>query len=213
MKFLVKGLFGTRLYNTGDKVSDLKMLLSECTIDFCQSEYFAYSVDIYKSWKINLRQMANCPVDYALLLDNSLEELKMTSENGEYGLENNCIVDIIADYVIRLEKAVSHSNLPNKKNVLSWMDRIRTQKAETFEEALQRILIVNQLMWQTRHIQVGLGRMDMILEKYIRDDMSDEYLDTVLSDFLKVLHNYYWLKSEEMPGDTGQIIILGGVEL
>ena len=212
MKFLVKGLFGTRLYNTGDKVSDLKMLLSECTIDFCQSEYFAYSVDIYKSWKINLRQMANCPVDYALLLDNSLEELKMTSENGEYGLENNCIVDIIADYVIRLEKAVSHSNLPNKKNVLSWMDRIRTQKAETFEEALQRILIVNQLMWQTRHIQVGLGRMDMILEKYIRDDMSDEYLDTVLSDFLKVLHNYYWLKSEEMPGDTGQIIILGGVD-
>lgn len=57
----------------------------------------------------------------------------MTSENGEYGLENNCIVDIIADYVIRLEKAVSHSNLPNKKNVLSWMDRIRTQKAETLK--------------------------------------------------------------------------------
>lgn len=212
MNFLVKGLFGTKLYDTRNKVDDLGMLLNECDIDFCSSEFFAYSIDVYKAWKIHYRQMANCPVDYSMLLEGSLEELRMNSESGEYGADNNRIVDIIESYIGRLEKAVSHSRLTNKENILKWLGRIRNEKAETLEEALQRILLINQLMWQTRHIQVGLGRMDMILEKYIRDDMSDEYLDRIFSDFLKVLHNYYWLKSEEMPGDTGQIIILSGVD-
>ena len=111
----------------------------------------------------------------------------------------------------RVKEAVLHSRLKNKVNIVGWLSQIKSKKAETLEEALQRILLVNQIMWQTRHIQVGLGRLDLILQKYICEDMSDEYLDQVFSDFLRLLHNYYWFKSEEMPGDTGQIIILGGV--
>lgn len=211
-RFLVKGLFRTKLYDSGNKVTDFGQLLNECNIELCDSEYFAYSVDVYKTWKIHDRQMANCPVDYSLLLQNSLDGLEIGSSIGEYAHDNNKIVEHIKDYICRLEKVVAHSRLENKVNILKWLDRIKTDKAETLEEALQRILLINQLMWQTRHIQVGLGRMDMLLIEYIRDDMSDEYLDKVFSDFLKVLHNYYWLKSEEMLGDTGQIIILGGVD-
>lgn len=212
LSFLVKGLFGTKLYDTGDKINDLQKLLNECDIKFCKSEFFEYGIDIYKTWKTKYRQMGNCPVDYSLLIDGSLEELRMNSEKEEYSTDNNKVVDIIESYVGRLEKEVNHSRLKNKTNIKNWLRRIRNEKAETLEEALQRILIVNQLMWQTRHIQVGLGRMDLYLEKFIRDDMSDDYLDAVLTDFIKVLHNYYWLKSEEMPGDTGQIIILGGAD-
>lgn len=209
--FLVKGLFRTKLYDSGSKVNDLEMLFHEQKISFCHSDFFAYSIDVYKAWKIHDRQMANCPIDYTMLLENSLDELKMSMQSGNYGTENNHIVDSLEKYIERVKEAVLHSRLKNKVNIVGWLSQIKSKKAETLEEALQRILLVNQIMWQTRHIQVGLGRLDLILQKYICEDMSDEYLDQVFSDFLRLLHNYYWFKSEEMPGDTGQIIILGGV--
>lgn len=210
LDFLFKGTIRTKIYDTGDKIKDLELLLSENVLDFCKSEYFAYTIDVYKSWKIKKRQMANCAIDYDLLLHHSLKDMKMNEENL-YTEGNNRLVDIIEKYCNRLIKAVNGSSLKNKKNIVVWIKNMCTQSAQSLEEALQRILIMNQIMWQTRHIQMGLGRLDLLLEDYITEDMTEEYLENILSDFFSVLHNYYWLKSEEMPGDTGQIIILGGM--
>lgn len=210
IKFLINGYNRTKLYDSGMKTTDLDNLLKESKIRFCDSKYFAYSVDVYKSWKIHTRQMANCPIDYYLLLDGSLNDLLMGNLNDDYVNENNSIINTLKNYVDRFADSVKNSKLENKINIEKWVRKISTEKAENLEEALQRILFINQIMWQTRHIQVGLGRLDLLLDKYISDEYSDDYLDDLFSDFIKVLHNYYWLKSEEMPGDTGQIIILGG---
>lgn len=209
--FLVKGFFSTRLYNSGKKEEDLKQLLSESKIQFCESKYFAYTVDVYKTWKISNRQMANCTVDYDILIDSSLRDLLMGG-NNEYENVNNNIIDTLHIYNQRLKKCVKQSKLENKSNIIKYIERLEEYQAESLAEALQRILYVNQIMWQTSHIQMGLGRLDLMLEKYLSDDISDEYLDDIFLDFINVLHSYYWLKSEEMPGDTGQIIILGGVD-
>lgn len=212
IRFLINGLFKTKLYDTGNKVDDMQQLFNECEIKFCNSNYFAYSVDVYKSWKIHNRQMANCSVDYSLLVDSSLDALYMNASWGEYANENNEVIKNLERYFYRMQRGVKYSNLKNKENILRWLGRIKAEKAASLEEALQRVLFVNQLMWQTRHIQIGLGRLDLLLEKFLEDNMSDEYLDNVFCDFLSTLHNYYWMKSEEMPGDTGQIIILSGMD-
>lgn len=211
--FLIKGLFRTKLYDTGNKINDLRLLLNECKIEFNYSKYFAYSVDVYKSWKIKNRQMANCAVDYRLLIDSSLKGLFMSPVSDEYAAENNDLLAVLDEYLVRLERSVKRSNLKNRKNIISWLMRIKSDEADSLEEALQRILFVNQLMWQTSHIQIGLGRIDWMLSRFITDDMSDEYLDDIFDDFIRTIHSYYWLKSEEMPGDTGQIIILSGIDV
>ena len=208
--FLFNGTFRVKLYDTGNKVEDLSNLLKETVIDFCKSKYFAYTVDVYKTWKIKRRQMANCAIDYELLLDNSLEALYMNIDN-QYAEENNQITDILKKYNARLYKKVAKSKLKNKRNIMLWLKQMPTMPASSLEEALQRILFMNQIMWQTRHIQMGLGRLDLMLEKYLTEEMTEEYLEDVFGDFFTVLHNFYWLKSEEMPGDTGQIVILGGI--
>ncbi len=212
IEFLINGLFKTKLYDTGNKVDDMQRLLDECEIQFCESKYFAYSIDVYKSWKNHNRQMANCSIDYSLLVDSCLDALYMKLSLGKYENENNAVLKNLEHYFYRIQKCVKHSKLRNKVNIIKWLERIKMEKADSLEEALQRILFVNQLMWQTSHIQIGLGRLDLLLEKFLKDDMTDEYLDNVICDFLSVLHNYYWLKSEEMPGDTGQIIILSGLD-
>lgn len=210
IKFIVNGYLKTKLYDTGNKVEDLYQLLDENEIVFDEGKYFAYSVDFYKSWKIRNRQIANCAIDYEIILNNSLNELRMLEESDEYARENNRVVECLENYVNRCALKVKKSKLANKKNIYKWFMDILTSKAETLEEALQRILFVNQVMWQTRHNQMGLGRLDLMLEKYITDDMTEDYLVDLFKDFFTLLHKYYWFKSEEMPGDTGQIAILGG---
>ena len=210
VKFIINGYFKTKLYDTGKRGEDLYQLLNESEIIFDEGKYFAYSIDFYKSWKIKNRQIANCTIDYEIILNNSLQELKMLGEDDEYIRDNYRVVESFENYVNRCALKVKKSKLYNKKNIYKWLTNILTSKAETLEEALQRILFVNQVMWQTRHNQMGLGRLDVILEKYITDDMTEDYLVEIFKDFFALLHKYYWFKSEEMPGDTGQIVILGG---
>lgn len=85
--------------------------------------------------------------------------------------------------------------------------RVKLSKPTTLKEALQSILFWNGLLWQTGHTLVGLGRLDKVLESY---PITDE-TETLLMDFLKTLHCAYDFKSASLRGDTGQIIILGGL--
>lgn len=57
-----------------------------------------------------------------------------------------------------------------KKSILKYFENIKDRKAESFEEALQRILFYNQVLWQSGHNLNGLGRLDKILDSYYKND-------------------------------------------
>ena len=59
----------------------------------------------------------------------------------------------------------------------------------------------------------GLGRLDLLLDKYYekdKDNYTEDEVINIIKDFLLKLHDNYWYKSNSLLGDTGQIIILGG---
>lgn len=87
-------------------------------------------------------------------------------------------------------------------------DRITLKKPTCLKEALQMILLFNSLLWQTGHTLVGLGRLDKVLSEYAIESNAEE----LICDFLRTLHKEYEYKSNTLIGDTGQIIILGGLE-
>lgn len=86
--------------------------------------------------------------------------------------------------------------------------RISLKKPSNLQEALQSILFWHSLLWQTGHHLVGLGRLDKVLSEYEIPQNGKE----LIRDFLLTLHQKYEFKSSAMKGDTGQIIILGGLE-
>lgn len=86
--------------------------------------------------------------------------------------------------------------------------RVTLNTPTTLKEALQCILFWNSLLWQTGHSLVGLGRLDKVLDIYPVPDDAEQ----LLCDFLKTLHCAYHFKSASLIGDTGQIILLGGLE-
>jgi len=88
--------------------------------------------------------------------------------------------------------------------------------AASLEDALQRILFLNQLLWQCQHGLNGLGRLDQILLHYYKMDLEIKGTTrnsalAAIKDFLALLHENYELKSSVLLGDTGQIVILGGL--
>lgn len=152
----------------------------------------------------------NLTPDYARIITHGLDELKYSKEEltNTFCSDYNRTIDSLenlAKRIIRIEK--------NEKRKQYFVNML-TERADGFEEALQRILFVNQMFWQMGHRLIGLGHLDsMLWECYQRERqagaLSREEAYAILVDFLKTLHEYYWLKSNVLMGDTGQIIILG----
>ncbi len=180
------------------KTKQIADALRKVMISNCGKGGFFYSIDerviIYNKHKI----IENMPIDYQLIVDNSLEDLEIKlCNNSTLGIQNKEMLSIFRDYILR-------ANRSDESSVV--LRNIITKRAETLKEALQRILFINQFLWQTGHKLVGLGRLDKILDRFL--ESKDE--EQIIKDFLLTLHEHYHFKSSEMPGDTGQIIILGG---
>lgn len=91
-------------------------------------------------------------------------------------------------------------------------------EARHLQDGMQRILFLNQMLWQSGHELVGLGRFDALLFQLYEQDLQTGYITeekakSMLLEFCHILHQDYWFKSSELLGDTGQILILGGKDL
>ncbi len=192
----------------GSILKQYRHLLDEVDIDIESTKHFIYSWDIYKSMRLDGRAWGNCTVDYSRILDSGLDSFHIDGDD-DFAFTNNELLRIILEYINRLSVAVEHSPIENKCSIISCLKRFKSEKAVSLEEALQRILIINQLQWQTGHILVGLGRLDLILDRFIEDEYKAREL---FSEFFELLHKYYIIKSNALIGDTGQIVILGGCD-
>ena len=113
------------------------------------------------------------------------------------------------DYVTNLELGDSVIENSIKAYVKRINDpRVTLEKPHDLKSALQSILLWNSLLWQTGHNLVGLGRLDKVLAKYPIPEDAEE----LICGFLKTLHCEYTFKSGVLRGDTGQIILLGGLD-
>lgn len=123
--------------------------------------------------------------------------------------------DVLSDVILLIDRITVC--LKDREKQLEWFNNMKDNAAESFEEALQRILFLNQLIWQTGSRLVGLSRLDMLLAPYYAKDIAEGRITEedgklYVKEFLQILHEYYWFKSNGLLGDTGQVIILGGTD-
>lgn len=188
------------------KILQYKKILKKIRLDLTLKNGFIYFIDKsvvpYNAYKT----IDNMPVNYDLVVNHSLGEMIRYNEriNNTVSKRNIIMLEIIKDFIKRI---VRYSNNENKEQV-SWINNMINYPAETIDEALQRILFWNQLFWQTDHLLNGLGRLDKVLSRFQDDEGSKE----AIKRFIQTLHLYYEYKSNAVIGDTGQIIILGGIE-
>ena len=164
---------------------------------------FFYSIDIYKTRYRKDITISNLMLDYNKILDMSLNDYKELLGSDKFSIDELDLINSMENLIDREIKLTSN------KDIIDSLEGIKTRKCNSFKDALQRILFLNQVLWQTGHTLNGLGRLDQILIKYY--DKNDKTHD-LLKEFLEILHNHYHFKSGSLFGDTGQIIILGGID-
>ena len=157
VKFILDHLSDMKVYG-GTKRKSIEKLLAQAEFDNEGCTNFIYTWDIFKSAKIHNKIIGNCTIEYNKVLKYPLQDYYMES-SSDFANDNNAVLDAIFKYLERLKIYVRESNIENKENIVKYIDRMKNKKAESLEEALQRILIVNQIQWQLGHILVGLGRL------------------------------------------------------
>ena len=197
---------------------DTKELLSRVDISFDVNSRFVYFIDTKKTIAVPGNILSNFTLDYDKIVHGSFMDLATKAQGtDEYGMEAKLVIDGINILVKRIIDAIPLSQLSEelKEKHTEYFERILFAKAEHFEEALQRILFFNQIMWQTRHRLNGLGRLDKMLADLYQKDIDTDILTEekaceLVYDFLNQLSKYASYKSDALEGDIGQIIILGG---
>lgn len=180
--------------------------------------------DLFQSWideKVYVcntnRKIENMSPNYRPILEHSIQEL-LESNLGDNSVlsQNRNLLLFIQSYIDRAIAEMQRTMTidgpdKNLQETILHFKRMKTDRAKTLQEALQRILFWSSLFWQTGHKLIGLGRIDKLLDPYM-DQPNDEKAKTIIKAFLCKLHAHYAFKSNELLGDTGQILILGGRE-
>lgn len=166
---------------------------------------------------IGTTSLASITPDYATILKSDLKKIaySFSSYNSEFYKSQEEIISAI-EVKAKLIADAKYSNERYKQLALKIPDLLH-RDCISLDEALQKLLFYNALFWQARHYHNGLGRLDMVLYPYYKHDidngvLSEEKVKSLLTNFCLVLGNQTIFKSLSIIGDTGQYILLGGID-
>ncbi len=198
-------------YFHGSKSEQIAEMLSMIRIRIEPGKKFQCWIDEGLYTPVINRMIENLSPNYELVIANSLNGLisRYEAMNNTVARNNVTILRAVCSYADKIADELDSSGLTQSAEIFRNM---KDSPAKNFEEALQRILLWSSIFWQSHHRLVGLGRLDKILSPFIEPGKSQERIE-LIHGFCEALHRHYGFKSNGIAkGDTGQIIILGGVE-
>lgn len=180
----------------------------------CSEKRFIYFID--ENYVLDTTKgyrYENLTPAYNKILLSGLQQLKYTEESCDFCTSYNLILDNLILLSKRIIEKLKQCDFDTKKQI-HWFENLQNKPADGFEEAIQRMLFINQIFWQTDHRLTGLGAWDSLLEPYYKNDIQEGRLTrndvlNIIKDVYKILHENYEYKSNVLMGDTGQIFVLG----
>lgn len=183
-------------------------------------EKFVYFLDFSHVMDINIGyRYGNLPPDYRIILSNSLQEMHISSPGNAFEMDYNRVLDALIVLCKRIVSKLEQKNIGNYEEKIKWFTNIINGRPQSFDEGIQRVLFLNQVLWQTDHRLVGLGLFDRYMNDLYEQDLEkhgDAFkskAEASLESMLQILHRNYKYKSNLLFGDTGQIFVVGGTDL
>ncbi|MDD5015065.1 MAG: pyruvate formate lyase family protein [Atribacterota bacterium] len=234
--FKVKLVFS---FNKGDykRAILFKNFCKNARIRYLLGETFLYDIDffllpLFSLNGDNVRPIGNLTINYDRLIKfgindiqkeikEKMQEKHLNSSQISFlkGLIEVCEgIDIFHKRcLLHLKKQYKkHPSNRKIKDLIKIFSRIPMYPARDLKEAMQFYLFINSLLWMDKHPLIGLGRLDQILYAFFKKDLNEGKITKkeayfLISGFLEALHKGYKFKSNTLLGDTGQVIILGGM--
>ena len=180
--------------------------------------YYIYPFDSHLIRVPKGIEIASLTPDYSYVLEFSLNAIAdRLSGNTEFERGMRILIKSIGSLGDRIQSLLGSSNNGRRKELSQMFPDLWYRPANSLDEALQKILFYNALLWQNRLWHNGLGRLDKILYPYYVQDLSigvltREEAKKKLRHFLLLLNRDMEAKSYSLLGDTGQVILLGGID-
>lgn len=164
--------------------------------------------------------IASVTMDYSQILDCGLNEWRKFIKNCPDESTKKSLSIAYESLKILIRRTVSFlskDDTKRGKDLLLYFQAITESDCKTFDEAIQRILFYNAVLWQNKYKQNGIGRLDLILAPYYDKGIADgsltrEKAKEMLQSMCTILGKDMVMKSASLIGDTGQVIIIGGVD-
>lgn len=193
-------------------------ILSKIDVARPNSYYYPFDPRFIRAIYPGTFIIASITADFGEILTTNCASLKRrinNTRNKNFANTELSIVASIESLILRIANDETSDN--REKTLQTYLTNIINGAPASFDEALQKILFFDALLWQAGHLHIGLGRLDMILFPYYKQDVdrgliSREDAKKMLTDFCSTLGYQTPAKSASIIGDTGQYILLGGVD-
>ena len=197
---------------SGDFEACFEMLCNDMNICVGDDRYVHF-IDFDYRFPLCVR---NISPNYDLFIRKGLDDIKVNDNKSNNRFISNCntVILSLTGLITRIQSELSRLKVKDYDKKIAWFKNMNVGGIKTFEEGLQRMLFLSQLLWQTGSRLVGFGRIDKILYPYYLSDINNgktrEELKNEFTDFLETAHKFYWYKSDVLAGDTGQVMTIGG---
>ena len=186
----------------------------------CSHGYlYTYDPSVVRLIPAGITQLASITLDYSIILRSNLQDLSTqfmpSVQRAEFIESMNIVIAALQDKVKTITR--KHYTEQRYAQMANLLPDLLMRDCNTLDEAIQKLLFYNGLLWQMGHKHNGLGRLDLILGPYYRRDVSAGIIDCVkakqmLKNLCLVLGSQTESKSGNLIGDTGQYILLGGID-
>lgn len=209
--------FIKEMERSGDYVRQMGLMFKKLHINKDSFYIYPYDVCVLRQIPNSVSNICSITVDYSTVLESSLAELAQTLV-GNTAFENHeqQVIKHIRLMVDRIKDKLGNSS--REIELKHYFERMTDTRPASLDEAIQKLLFYNALFWQMRHYHNGLGRLDMILAPYYEQDrekgkITREGAKQLLRETCLCLNRDMRAKSMSLYGDTGQYILLGGIDV
>lgn len=186
------------------------------------SSFYVYPYDSWVGRIVHRRKtmITSVTVDYTFVLDSNLHDIinrLNEAEDVHFASRENRMVHGIIWLRNRIISEMQNRNDNRGKVIKEHLNVMFDRKPQSLDEAIQKLLFYNALFWQAGHWQNGVGRLDIVLNPYYEHDIKEGILTRnsakeLIREICLVLGRDMKAKSRALIGDTGQYILLGGVD-
>lgn len=192
-------------------------------IEISIDDFYIYPYDNLKLRRlpVGIVNLASITPDYGKILHSDINNISSLLSNKETSFSNRerlliTYIETLAERIrSKLENCKGDDN--RKAQLYEYFDNLLIASPDCLDKAIQKLLFYNALLWQMWHWHNGLGRLDLVLYEYYAKDIQEGKIDRnaakeLIFQLCKTLGKDTISKSLSLWGDTGQYILLGGVD-
>lgn len=202
-----------------DYVRQFSIITRKINIDSSFMYIYPYDSTTYRV--LSRTSICSITLDFGKVLKTSIIDLRnqiSVAKDPSFRKRELSILSSIEEMSQRITVHLRKNDSSRARTLTSFFPAMLYREPQSLDEALQKILFYDALFWQMEHHHIGLGRLDYILWEYYEHDIkqgiiSENDAKEMLRNFILIIGKDTAAKSPALIGDTGQYILLGGIDV